>query len=223
MKSKYIESSEIKKLESFSRADAWLLFRVSLETGLRIGDVVKLKRSNVKDDGIHYRAQKTNKNGIAPISAALRRELLAKRGKWLFPSPYKHGEHITRQCAWARIKRACELAEIDSEGISPHSMRKVFAVELYREKGFKAVQEALQHRNTATTEIYSFADWSTGANADKPLCRKDLALIIRMVVEALGDARELPNESRSKKSAGTGASKIAPAAEGARKPRKKRL
>jgi hypothetical protein len=61
-------------------------------------------------------------------------------------------------------------------------------VELYREKGFKAVKEALQHNNSATTEIYSFADWNTGKNADLPLKRRDLQLIVKMVLEALGEA-----------------------------------
>jgi integrase len=87
---------------------------------------------------------------------------------------------------WARIKKSAERSGINSEGISPHSMRKVFAVELYREKGFKAVQEALQHSNAATTEIYSFADWETGKGGEEPLLKRDLPLIVRMVLEALG-------------------------------------
>ena len=66
-------------------------------------------------------------------------------------------------------------------------MRKVFAVELYREQGFSVVKKALQHNNNATTEIYTFADWTTGENANKPLQRKDLELIIRKCLEALTD------------------------------------
>ena len=88
---------------------------------------------------------------------------------------------------------------MDPEGVSPHTLRKVFAVELYREKGFKAVQEALQHTNGATTEIYSFADWSTGKNAEEPLKRKDLQLIVKMVIEALGEAYKLPKESKKRR------------------------
>ena len=199
MKSKYIESRELIQLRESLSDEAWLMFWVSLETGLRIGDVVKLRRSNLKSDGLHYRAQKTRKNGVAEISVSLRRQLEQKRGKWLFPSPYKAGEHITRQCAWARIKTACKRAGIDAKGISPHSLRKVFAVELYHEKGFKAVKEALQHRNSATTEIYSFADFSTGKNAELPLCRKDLEMIVKMVVEALGDDYKPTPESKKKR------------------------
>ena len=199
MKSKYIETEEVEKLREVMSDEAWIPLWVSLETGLRIGDVVKLRKANLQEDGLHYKAQKTGKNGVAKISGTLRRELSARRGKWLFPSPYKANSHITRQCAWARIKTACKRAGIETEGVSPHSLRKVFAVELYREKGFKAVQSALQHANSATTEIYSFADWSTGNNANEPLRRRDLQLIVKMVLEALGEARILPKESKKRK------------------------
>lgn len=198
MKSKYIETEDVALVRESMSSEAWLPLWVSLETGLRIGDVVKLRRENLKADGIHYRAQKTRKSGTAAISADLREQLAARRGKWLFPSPYKKGEHITRQCAWARIKAACRRAGLDASGVSPHSLRKVFAVELYREKGFKAVQAALQHRNAATTEIYSFADWATGDSAELPLKRKDLQLVVKMVLEALGDTRQVTNESKKR-------------------------
>lgn len=198
MKSKYIEQKTVEELRGSLNADEWLPLWVALETGLRVGDVVALRRASLKEDGIHYRAQKTKKCGVAKISAELRHHLPTK-GKWLFPSPYKKGEHITRQCVWSRIKRAAKRAGVNPEGVSPHTLRKVFAVELYREKGFKAVQEALQHTNGATTEIYSFADWSTGKNAELPLMRKDLQLIVKMVIEALGEAYKLPKESKKRK------------------------
>ena len=199
MKSKYIETKELAKLRAMLAEEAWLPLWVSLETGLRIGDVVKLRKANLQADGLHYKAQKTGKNGVAKVSAELRKELTRKRGKWLFPSPYKVGKHITRQCAWARIKSACKRAGVDPDGVSPHSLRKVFAVELYREKGFKAVQEALQHNSAATTEIYSFADWSTGDNAELPLKRKDMELLVKMVIEALGDSYQLKKEQKRTK------------------------
>lgn len=221
MKSRYVESGELEKLRSVLPAEYWLPFWVSLETGLRVGDVVKIKRKDIKSDGIHYVAEKTGKRGIAPISASLRKAL-AGRGKYIFPSSRNANKHITRQAVWSRIKRGGERAGLNVEGLSPHTLRKVFAVETYREKGFRAVKEALQHSNSATTEIYSFSDWSTGVNAEKPLTRKDLQLIVKMCIEALGDGYKLPPESKSKKekkSEGTGADKPAPDVAGARKPR----
>lgn len=198
MKSKYVETKDLKSLRNMLDEESWLPLWVSLETGLRIGDVVKLRKVNLQTDGLHYKAEKTGKNGVAPISDELRKKLSQRRGKWLFPSPYKKGNHITRQCAWERIKRACKRAGIEAEGISPHSLRKVFAVELYREKGFKAVQNALQHNSATTTEIYSFADWSTGENSELPLRRKDMQLLVKMVIEALGENRVMVKENQKR-------------------------
>ena len=188
MKSRFLEQSEIKNLQIAIGMEAFLPLLVSLETGLRIGDVVALKKSAIKKDGIHYQAKKTKKRGIAKISAKTRKKLLEneKNGEiWLFPSPYKAGTHITRQAIWQRLKKAGKSCGIELDGLSPHSLRKVFAVELYREKGFQAVKEALQHNYSATTEIYTFADWNTGENASLPLTRKDLPLIVKMVLEAI--------------------------------------
>ena len=131
----------MKALREVTKEEAFLPLALSLETGLRVGDIVGLKVSSVKSDGIHYTAQKTKKSGVAKISSELRKRL-NKKGKWLFPSPYKKGAHITRQAVWHRVKAAGKKAGLELDGLSPHTMRKVFAVELYRQKGFKAVQEA---------------------------------------------------------------------------------
>lgn len=65
------------------------------------------------------------------------------------------------------------------------------------------MQEALQHRNAATTEIYSFADWATGESAELPLKRKDLQLVVKMVLEALGESRQLEKESKKRTKKGS--------------------
>ncbi len=197
MRAKYIEIADIERLRAELSEAEWLPIWLALETGLRVGDVVALKVSSVKGDGIHYRAQKTGKKGIARISAQLR-AALPKKGTYLFPSPSRAGKHITRQCVWARVKAAAKRAGMSLEGVSPHAFRKVFAVELYRDKGFQAVQQALQHANAATTEIYSFADWNTGENADLPLKRKDLRLIVKMCLEALSSAEGFEKESKKR-------------------------
>ena len=71
MKSKYIETAEVEALENVIDREAWLPLRLALETGLRIGDVVRLKVANLKDDGVHFRAQKTGKYGVAKVSSEL--------------------------------------------------------------------------------------------------------------------------------------------------------
>ncbi len=198
MKSRFLDEGELKKLREVSNDEAFLPMLLSLETGLRIGDVVGLRTKDLKSDGVHFTAQKTGKKGIAKISDSLRRKLKRSASEaWLFPSPYKAGKHLSRQAVWQRMKKAGERAGLDLDGLSPHSLRKAFAVEVYRTKGFKAVQEALQHNNTASTEIYSFADWNTGKNADLPLKRRDLQLVVRMCLEALGSLNNFTSECKS--------------------------
>ncbi len=187
MKSIYIDQEQIASIRSALPAREWLALWIGHETGLRVGDVVSLQRWQVGRSSILYRAQKTGKPGRAHISAELSLALERHRGfsGWLFPSPKDPREHLTRQAVWARVKRACKRAGIDSAGISPHSFRKVFAVEVFRRDGLAEAQRLLQHSHAATTEIYALSDYCTGANADKPLCRRDLQMLIELCVAAL--------------------------------------
>lgn len=61
MRSRYIEEGDLKALREVTKEEAFLPLALSLETGLRVGDIVGLKVSSVKPDGIHYTAQKTKK------------------------------------------------------------------------------------------------------------------------------------------------------------------
>lgn len=185
MEAKYITASQIAELRAVMSEGDWLLIWVMLETGLRVGDAVALKRSNVRADGVHYTAQKTGKRGVAPISDSLRRALVASTSSGYIFKGRKAGAHLSRQAAWKRIKKAAARCGIDADGVSPHAFRKVFAVETFREKGMQATREALQHTNRDTTEIYAFADWNTGDKANLPLTRGDLKVIVGMVLKAI--------------------------------------
>lgn len=186
MRAKFIEERELEALKNHlgGRKDEVLL--VAELTGLRIGDVVKIRVSDLDEDGVRYVAEKTGKAGRAPLPPVLVKKLRAQaRYGWVFPSPSKRGRHLTRQAAWARIKRAAERAGVPREGVSPHSLRKVYAVRKYQSEGIDAARRALQHSDARTTELYALSDWLTGENAVKPLLRGDLALIIEKVVDAL--------------------------------------
>ena len=189
MKTIFLDEEQVETIAAHLPADAWLPLWIAAETGMRIGDVVSLKRSSICGLEIHYTAQKTGKDGVAAIcaelGAAIARFTARSRRRWLFPSPKNPRKHLTRQACWYRVKRACENAGVDPEGIAPHSFRKYFAVKLYREKGLKAVQNALQHDRATTTEIYALSDFSTGKNAKQPLLRRDLQFIIEQVTAAV--------------------------------------
>ena len=193
MKAGYLEHGAVCALQAAvtksprPRTGAWLPLAVSLETGLRIGDVVSLPAGALDGDTISYVAQKTGKRGRAKIPFTLAEEIRAGANSlWLFPSPYQGGTtHLTRQAVWKRLKRAARRAGLAEEGVSPHSMRKVFAVDLHAREGLAAVQKALQHSRIDVTELYALSDYLSAANADKPLTRADVPTILHLAVDAI--------------------------------------
>ena len=181
MKSRYIDENELQAIQGRMGETAFLPFAVSLETGLRIGDVLKLRHDDVKGGYIYFTAEKTKKAGKAKISRITARRLAVENGSvFCFPGRDKR-KHLTRQAAWQRLKRTCAKYGINSAGISPHSMRKIFGVEVYKNEGAEAARQALQHNDLRTTEIYILSDWLTGDNASKPLVRADIARIVEEI------------------------------------------
>jgi integrase len=192
MRSKFIEKATVARLRTAIGSRGWLPLRTSLETGLRIGDVVALRDSNLtlrnKKPAIIATASKTGKTGVFPISPALydllKNAAARSRSGYLFPSYGKTG-HLTRQAAWARMKRAAQDLGIDPAGISPHSLRKNFAVALYHEHGLSAVKNALQHSNDAVSRVYAYADTILNFDSDAPIRWRDVELIVDYILERI--------------------------------------
>lgn len=191
MRSRYIDQYELMQLQRVLTPMQWLPFAISLETGLRVGDVVKLTWDEIHGARIDFVAEKTGKRGVVYVSRVTELKLgelrRYSRSGWVFPSPHDPCSHITRQALWKRLKVACRRLGVNDAGISPHAMRKVCGVRTYHEKGIAAAREQLQHKDTATTEIYTLSDWLTGENATLPLKRGDLLQIVRMVLDHLGE------------------------------------
>lgn len=185
MKSKYIDENELDLLQSVLSKREFLPLAVSLETGLRVGDVVKLRHEDIKGGYLYFVAEKTKKPGRAKISRDLAHELRAPNGsEWCFPGrdPRKH---LTRQAVWSRTKRACAIVGLEADGISPHAMRKVFAVECAKNEGAEVARRALQHSDLQTTDLYILSDWTTGKNAQEPLRRCDIPRIVEEMYRIL--------------------------------------
>ena len=196
MRARYLEQKEIEALEACLGPYAWLPFAVSIETGLRIGDVAALRWENLRGKEIAFVAQKTGKAGKASLAEETANRLRQLRrhsvSPWIFPAEKDTARHVSRQVLWKRLKAACARCRINSEGISPHSFRKVYGVREYHAHGIAAAQRGLQHTDIATTEIYALADWLTEENADKPLLRSDLGRVIRYIADWLGIPTERP-------------------------------
>lgn len=186
MLARFLDDNTLEKLRLAMPSEYWLPLWVSLETGLRVGDVCALRRDQLDGCRLSYLAAKTGKEGTAELSLELAAELRRNsRGRYLFPSPRSYREHLTRQAIWARVKRAAHKAGIPPEGVSPHSLRKVYAVRLYRQRGLRAAKEALQHDRTETTELYALSDYLAPENLDKPIRRRELGIVTKLVAEEI--------------------------------------
>lgn len=74
----------------------------------------------------------------------------------VFPSKGNPDKPIHRTTVYRAIKKA---ASNYVQNITPHSARKVFAVDLFQRTGdIGRVQEALRHDYLSTTLLYAFAD-----------------------------------------------------------------
>lgn len=191
MKSRFLDDFEIVAISRELTEDEWLPLFVSLKTGMRVGDVVKIRVRDLRENGVRYVAEKTSKVGFAELPtetlATLRKRA---RGGWCFPSPTNKKAHLTRQAVWYRIKRAALRAGVSVEGVSPHALRKSFAVFMFGEKGLHATMDALQHDRANTTALYAYSDWLTGKNAEKPLVRGDLPMLASKIAELIFEAHK---------------------------------
>jgi integrase/recombinase XerD len=201
MKARYLTETEITALFARLEPHQRLIFDISIETGLRIGDVLKIRAGDVsvsspEEAAIRYKAEKTNKSGVAVVCGKTASRLLEfKRGKkgFLWPSRAKCG-HLTRQTAWNWIKAAAKAAEIDLRGVSPHSLRKCFAVRIRHVQGLQAAQRALQHTDSATTAIYAYADTYAGADPFAPVLWCQIDELIDLIAARL-EAKKAPKGS----------------------------
>lgn len=131
-----------------------LVLEVMLYTGLRVSDVLMLRTSELSN----YFTISECKT-VKPREVALSDELLQKlraqaSDPWVFASPMYPSQPRTRQAVWADIKRAAKAMRIPLV-IAPHSARKSYACELYKEtRSIEQVREALNHDRITTTAIY---------------------------------------------------------------------
>lgn len=103
--------------------------------------------------------QKTGKRRTVALGKDLTSDLLRQSGQ-IFVFQGRNGveTHRTRQAVYKDIKRAGKAFRI-KENLTPHTLRKVYAVRLYRKYGsMQKVREALNHSNDAVTMIYALAD-----------------------------------------------------------------
>jgi len=144
---------------------AW--FTLGINTGLRIGDLLRLKVGDVRPtpkqwvDRLIVTEQKTGKRKDPPLSVPMKKalqEYLATRPEAqptdpLFPSQ-RGGRPLTRQAAWRILSEAAKAVGI-TEPIGTHTMRKSWGYHA-RKAGIDLtiIQDVLNHSDPAVTYRY---------------------------------------------------------------------
>ncbi len=130
--------------------------------GLRVSEVVSLKQSemdihvgvvNCHGKGSKERRVPVGKSAIHWLQKYT--ALKAAYGRAAYPNLFlDRGKPLTRQLAWALIKRYATAAGVGN--VSPHTLRHSFATHLLqRGADSRSVQALLGHSDISTTQIYT--------------------------------------------------------------------
>jgi integrase/recombinase XerD len=131
-------------------------------TGLRVSELIRLKKSDVNLDGGFVIAMgKRSKERVIPLGSYSRdaiKEYLASEkppGQYLFPN--RKGGMITRQAIWKVIRKYG--LQLHKGHVSPHTIRHTFATHLLEGGAdLRSVQVLLGHEDISTTQIYTHVD-----------------------------------------------------------------
>lgn len=165
----YLKPALYNKLYAAMQYENALALRTCLETGWRIDDVLHLKLSDLQGRTLSCIAMKTGKSDKKVISADLAGRLrrIASNGR-IFDGRFGTKPR-TRQAVWQDVKKASQRLGI-AGNIAPHSARKTYAVQDFRDNGLAQVQKDLQHDRLSTTLVYAFADLLTASDARGAPC-----------------------------------------------------
>ena len=183
MRSNYFDKNSYNKAFQKMQYENVLAMRVSLETGLRIDDVLSLRPENLQANyTIVCIAKKTGKRAVKKISKNLFTLLFKNAGKyWVFPSPKDERQHRTRQAVWHDLKKSSGCLK----GFSPHSARKTYAVETLHSEGIGTVQKELQHSRLDTTMLYAFSDILNGNKNSLQISEMEINHFASIVAEKI--------------------------------------
>lgn len=182
MKADYIPKGEFLCILKKLKPEYATILLTSLETGLRLSDVCRLT-TRILVDARPYGTNiqpvmemKPHRVRFITFPVSLMRELRTTThldlrpgasccgggGNWLFPSAIDPARHVDRSTVYRALREAC-LKLGETRNVTPHTARKIYAVEAYKAtKDLEAVRYLMGHANTAVTALYAFSDIISG-------------------------------------------------------------
>lgn len=143
-------------LKKFCSDRDYILFLIGINVGCRVGDLLKLKVSDVRrKKRVVIQEGKTKKKrelNLSNIYDEVQEYIKTVDSQWLFPSR-KGDNPITPTQAYRQLNKASEWAEVDSVG--NHTLRKTFGYWFYKQtKDVAKLQHILNHSTPAITMRY---------------------------------------------------------------------
>ena len=139
----------------------YVLLELLYATGLRVSELVGLRRSAVMRDASFLTVVgKGQKERVVPVNDRARDAIKAyvptlPPGIWLFPATGEAG-HLSRQVFARDLKGLAGRAGIGATRIAPHVLRHAFASHLLAGGAdLRVVQMLLGHADISTTQIYT--------------------------------------------------------------------
>lgn len=160
MRSEWAPKGEIEHILAALQPENRLACEISLTTGLRINDVLSLKPDKVKKQRFTVREEKTGKVKYIRLSKNLVERCIACAGQhYVFEGRLNGKQHRTRQAVFKDLQKCADFFKLKAN-ITPHSLRKIYAVEEFQKSGnnLKKVQKLLNHESEAVTIIYAMAN-----------------------------------------------------------------
>lgn len=164
-RSGYIDSDSLRRILGQLQPVNRVACVFALRTGLRIDDVLRIRRRDVaravrNNYWLTVTERKTGKPRKIHIDGDIAKELTALAGSvYIFEHRSDPDRHRTRQTVYKDFKRCCRAVLGADTNASVHSLRKVYAVDKYRETGsLERVKNSLNHNSVTTTMLYAFAD-----------------------------------------------------------------
>ena len=164
MRSDYLDRKTATEIMAGMTPTNMLICTVAMNTGLRIDDVCALKTADIqrarqKSGWLVVTEQKTGKRKTVRFRYADLTALYWHSGAvYVFPKRNNPSEHRTRQAVWKDLARCAAAHRVKGLNVSPHSLRKLYAVEQYDKHGdLQKVQKQLNHDNVQTTMMYALS------------------------------------------------------------------
>lgn len=139
-----------------------MILELLYATGLRVSELIKLKRSDINlDGGFVIASGKRSKERVVPLNTfskdTIKSYLQKENPRGVYLLSNKKGGMLTRQAIWKIIRKYA--TKMSKEHVSPHTMRHTFATHLLEGGAdLRSVQILLGHEDISTTQIYTHVD-----------------------------------------------------------------